>query len=144
MTVNPVKHSANNSLPFLPPATKLGQGNVLQASVILLTGGCASSRGVSAHGGVCSQGGVCSGRVSAWGGWWRHSPGRLLLRAVRILLECILVYILGVEYVIAESHPLELRFESLLCLDVNRLSKIPPVSRLVIAGICRPRAISIH
>ena len=64
-----------------------------------------------------------------------RTPGRLLLRAVRILLECILVYILGVEYVIAESHPLELRFESLLCLDVDRLSKIPPVSRLVIAGI---------
>ena len=70
--------------------------------------------GVSAPGGVCSrvgEQGVCSGGVSALGGSAlggvsRHAlrqttpPGRrLLLRTVRILLECILVtasnYIVG-------------------------------------------------
>ena len=40
-------------------------------------------------------GGVWSGGVwSRRGAWWRP-PGRLLLRSVRILLECILVYIKG-------------------------------------------------
>ena len=49
--------------------------------MILLTGG----------GGTSSQGGVSSGVSGRGGAWWRHLPGRLLLRAVRILLECILV-----------------------------------------------------
>ena len=60
----------------------------LQVSVILFTGGGmpgpgegAWSQGVSAPGGLSAQG---------RGAWWR-APGRLLLRAVRILLECILV-----------------------------------------------------
>ena len=57
---------------LLPPTTKLGQGNVLQASVILSTGeylvqgtrgGCLLPGGLllggSAPGGVCSQGGGC-------------------------------------------------------------------------------------
>ena len=40
---------------------------------------------------VCPQGGVpAPGGVWSGGAWWRP-PGRLLLRAVRILLECILV-----------------------------------------------------
>ena len=53
----------------------------------LLPGGVCS-RGVSAHRGVCSRGGVCSqgGLVET-----APPPGRLLLRTVRILLECILV-----------------------------------------------------
>ena len=85
------------------------------------SGGVSAPGGMSAPGGVCSQGYVCSGGVSAPGGcllwgvsalggcllpggcllsapggcllpgvWWRHAP-RILLRAVRILLECILV-----------------------------------------------------
>ena len=59
---------------FLPPATKLGQGNVF-------TGICDS---VNRGGGVPGPGG------SAPGG--EPSPsGRPLLRVVRILLECILV-----------------------------------------------------
>ena len=90
----------------LSSATKLGQGNVF-------TGVCDSVN----MGGVCSQGGllrrvcsrgvcsrgeggwVCSGKsvfapggVSApRGGGVESPPGRLLLRAVSILLECILV-----------------------------------------------------
>ena len=55
-----------------------GQVMFLQVSVILPTGG-----------GVLGPGeGSCSREAGAW---WRP-PGRLLLRAVRILLECILVY----------------------------------------------------
>ena len=48
-----------------------------------------STRGVSALGGVCSwgEGGV----------WCRPPPGRPLLRAVRILLEYILVLIYSFE-----------------------------------------------
>ena len=49
----------------------------------LLLGG--SAPGAVCSGGVCSQGGLLRGDA-----WWRP-PGRLLLRAVRILLECILV-----------------------------------------------------
>ena len=65
---------------FLPPATKLGQGYIF-------TGVCDSvHRGVPGPGGVCSRGGSAMGRVP--GG---DPPGRPLLRAVRILLECILV-----------------------------------------------------
>ena len=41
----------------------------------------------SVHGGVPARGGV----PAPGGAWWR-APGRLLLRAVRILLECTLVY----------------------------------------------------
>ena len=60
---------------YLPPATKLGQGYIF-------TGVCDSvHRGVSAPG-VSAPGGVTTSLP----------PGRLLLRAVRILLECILVY----------------------------------------------------
>ena len=54
---------------LLQPATKLGQGNVF-------TGVCDS-----VNGGVPGPGGVPGG----------DPPGRPLLRAVRILLECILV-----------------------------------------------------
>ena len=61
---------------FLPPATKLGQGYIFTGVCDSVHGGCA-----------CSQGGVWSGGVP--GG--DPPPGRLLLRAVRILLECILV-----------------------------------------------------
>ena len=50
------------------------------------------SWGVSALGGVCSWGG---GLLSG-GAWWRP-PEWLLLRAVRILLECILVIFISTE-----------------------------------------------
>ena len=73
-----------------------------QASVILLTGVGASSRGgASSQGGASSWGGVLPpGGASSRGVCFlpgglvettTHPPGRLLLRAVRILLECILV-----------------------------------------------------
>ena len=57
-----------------------GKVMFLQVSVILFTGGCACSRGV-----LGGAWGACSGGVP--GG----DPPRLLLRAVCILLECILV-----------------------------------------------------
>ena len=54
--------------------------------------------GVPAPGGVSGPAGACfRGWMGVWSGggaWWRP-PGRLLLRAVRILLECILVCILS-------------------------------------------------
>ena len=47
--------------------------------------------GDARSGGVCSRG-VCTwGACFQGGAWWRPPPRRLLLRAVRILLECILV-----------------------------------------------------
>ena len=55
--------------------------------------GCLLPEGVPGLGGllwgVCSRG-VCSGG----GGWLLETPGQPLLRAVRILLECILVSVL--------------------------------------------------
>ena len=96
---------------YYRPQRSWGKVIFWQASVILSTGG-----GVSAPGGGCllpgglvwgqsGLGGVWSQGVSGWGGgvwssggvcssggaWWRNPPGRLLLRAGRILLECILV-----------------------------------------------------
>ena len=59
--------------------------------------GDAWSRGVPAPGDAWSRGGACSRGVPALGGARSGGvpggdpPGRLLLRAVRILLECILV-----------------------------------------------------
>ena len=62
---------------FLPPANEVwGKVIFLHLFVILFMGGCLLSRGWGA-----SSGGVPGG----------DPPGRLLLRAVRILLECILV-----------------------------------------------------
>ena len=104
---------------YLPPATKLGQSNVFTSVCNSVNGGgCAWSQGGVCSGGVCSRGvcsrgvsapggcllpggvcswgclllvGVCSGGVIPGGAWWRPPPGRPLLRAVRILLEYILV-----------------------------------------------------
>ena len=85
------------------PQRSWGKVIFSQASVILSTGGCllwgVSGPGVSApRGGCLVPGGVWSWGVSAPGGawsrggaWWRPRQGQLLLRAVRILLECILV-----------------------------------------------------
>ena len=89
-----LSHKKNNQpkvVDLLPPATKLGQGYIF-------TGVCGSvHRGGSwSWGGAWSWGGCM---VPGGGGWcgWLHSgdpPGRLLLRAVRILLECILVIVI--------------------------------------------------
>ena len=79
---------------YLPPATKLGQG-------CIFTGVCDSVHRGECYPSMhcrwypslpCMGGGSALGRVSAPGGvaWWRP-PGWLLLRAVLILLECILV-----------------------------------------------------
>ena len=106
---------------LLPSATKLGEGYIFTGvchSVNrgvcgrgvggCLLGGCllqgvSAPRGVSAPGGwwgclfrgVCSQGGGClvwgEGVCLLWGGLVDTPPTRPLLRAVRILLEFILV-----------------------------------------------------
>ena len=64
-------------------------------SVILFTGGALSGGVVPGPGGYLLPGGclVRRGGLLRRGAWWRPPPGRLLLRAVRILLECILVFI---------------------------------------------------
>ena len=68
---------------FYRPQRSWGKVIFSQASVILLTGVCfLLGGGVLPPGGVSAPGGGLAG-----GG----PPGRLLLRAVRILLECILV-----------------------------------------------------
>ena len=69
---------------FLPPATKLGQGYIFTGICHSVNKEGASSRGV---GGCFLLGGVCF----LPGGSGGDPPGRLLLRAVRILLECILL-----------------------------------------------------
>ena len=88
---------------LLPPANKIWDKVIfLYLFVILFTGACLVG-GCLVLGGVCSGGGARSGgRVPGLGGggclvqgdlvgdgtWWRTTPhGRLLLRAVRILLE---------------------------------------------------------
>ena len=57
-------------------------------------GGGLVPEGCAWSGGVPGPGGSGPGAVPGPGGgaWWRPPPGRLLLRAVRILLECILVF----------------------------------------------------
>ena len=97
--------NGKGQLTFLPPATKLGQGYIFTGVCDSVYGGVLSqhalqvvsqhalqqvSRGISSRG-VCSLGGclVETPLVCSWGAWWK-SP-QLLLRAVRILLECILV-----------------------------------------------------
>ena len=87
---------------FLVTARKGSCGKVmfLQVSVILFRGGW--SWGVPGRGDGLVPGGCLLWRGvpapggSGLGAWWRpppetRPPGRLLLRAVRILLECILV-----------------------------------------------------
>ena len=80
----------------------------LHVSVILFTGGGGAipaciAGGIPAclaaglQGGAWSRGGVCSRGGLLWRGGgcsWGEGPARLLLRAVRILLECILVRLL--------------------------------------------------
>ena len=78
-----------HAIVLLPHATKLGQGyiftgvcdSVHRGGCLLPGGGDAWSRGLSAPGGDSVPGGYLV----------ETPPGRLLLRAVRILLECILV-----------------------------------------------------
>ena len=64
------------------------QGGCLVRGSGAWSGGCLVWRGVPGPGG--------KGRgwwVPERGAWWRHPPGRLLLWAVRILVECILVFL---------------------------------------------------
>ena len=86
------KRSLEQGNIFTPVCHSVHRGRGLLPGGGLVQGGLV--RGGSGPGGLCLlQEGACSGGVSAPGGvcaWWRP-PRRLLLRAVRILLECILV-----------------------------------------------------
>ena len=86
------------------PQTKLREGNVFTGVCDSVHMGGVWSRGGACFRGVPAPGGACSWEVPTPGGgsvpggyllqggaWWRPPPGRLLLQAVRILLECILV-----------------------------------------------------
>ena len=77
---------------YYRPQRSWGKVIFSQASVILLTGGC-FLRGGASSGGGCFLWGVLPpwGGTSSQGGPGGDPLGRLLLRAVRILLECILV-----------------------------------------------------
>ena len=72
-----ILNSPRRSFLFTARKRSLGQGN-------MFTGMCLSTGGVPGLGGLV-PGGACLG-----GAWWRP-PRQPLLRAVRILLECILV-----------------------------------------------------
>ena len=96
---------------LLPPANEVwGKVIFLHLSVILFTGGCLVPRGDAwSRGSAWSGGGGClvaeAGLLPGGGAWSRGSAlggclvetptRRLLLRVVRILLECILVLILA-------------------------------------------------
>ena len=58
-----------------------------------LSGGVISVQGVSVQGEVSVQGVSLSGGLSVQGGFCHGDPPYGYVRAVRILLECILVYI---------------------------------------------------
>ena len=75
-----------------------GKVMFLQVSVILFTGGLPGPRGLPGPGGCLVLGGAWSlgvpGPRGVWSGGWVPGGdplGRLLLRAVSIILECILV-----------------------------------------------------
>ena len=70
------------------------QLELIECDYILFTGGCAWSQGALylVPGGAWSWGPAWSGGMPCPGGYLVETPpGRLLLRAVCILLECILV-----------------------------------------------------
>ena len=74
------------------PQTKFAKVMFLHVSVILSTGGLPTPGGGLVLGDAFSRWGACSGGGSGPGGCLVETPPRrLLLRAVCILLECILV-----------------------------------------------------
>ena len=82
--------------PRYRPQTKLGQGNIFRSVCqdFCPQGdprGAACSGGCLILGGCLLPGGGCL--LPNGGAWWRPPPRRPLLRAVRILLECILVLV---------------------------------------------------
>ena len=82
---------------YYHPHRSWGKVIFSQASVILSTVGSAWSQGGLFLGGAWSGGsaprrGLLQGRSAPGGCLVETPPGRLLLRAVRILLECILVF----------------------------------------------------
>ena len=98
---NHVRFNHARPVCYYRPQTKFAKAMFLHVSVILSTWGgllpgrvCLVSVG-SAPGGCLVQEGVggdlLRGVCLVLGGAWWRPPGRLLLRAVRILLECILV-----------------------------------------------------
>ena len=95
--------SIHNYSIFTVRKRSLGQGNIfIGVCQEFCSRGVVCFRGVSARGGghVCSLGGcLLPGGVCLLPGgatWWRPTPPprRILLRAVRILLECIFVFLI--------------------------------------------------
>ena len=85
-TISLYQHNMNRGY---RPQTKFAKVMFLQVSVCPQEGGRVRALG-----------------VLSWGGaWWRTPPpGRLLFRAVRILLECILVGNICTEIYIINAH----------------------------------------
>ena len=124
---------------LLPPANEVwGKVICLQACVCPQWGGGLPGLGGSAPwGGACFQrggvpglggcllpgglllGGACSRGGGAAGGVWWRPPGRLLLRAVRILLECILVYL-------SEQNPIIYQVWNAPTIAILTVSPFPP------------------
>ena len=130
-----------NTGKLLPPATKLGQGYIFTGVCDSVHGGVPAPGGVCSWGclvwgGACFQGVPAPGGTCSWGmglirgvpgpegvpgpgGAWSWGvpggdppPGRLLLWAVRILLECILDYYLQLSNIIARAFPFKNRLST--------------------------------
>ena len=107
----------------------------------------------------CSQGGSAPGGVSAPGEGWclvETPPGRLLLRAVRILLECILVIFISIEQrqrskTIFALALIKRNRNAITKMHSSRMHTIRCSGRLldgrvggVCPGGCLPRGVSTH
>ena len=97
----------------LPPANEVwGKVMFLHLSVILFTGG--GSRWVYLGGG---EGGLCPGGSLSGEGLCQEDPPYGKERAVRILLECILVILMFTSSFECLPHKQELSFLFCCCLD---------------------------
>ena len=107
---------------YLPPANEVWGKAIFSEACVKNSnhGGCMLPGGVPGLRGVCFRGGCLLWGVPGPGGaWWRH-PRRLLLRAVRILLEFILVlkkfYDYVTKYICANLINMDTRSSVTLCL----------------------------
>ena len=97
--------------PYLPPANEVWSKVIfLHLFVILFTVEGLVRGGGLLLGGACSRGvpALDGGMPAPGGGAWWRPPGQLLLRAVRILLECILVilYIFKISITLIRDVPI--------------------------------------
>ena len=92
---------------FYRSQTKLGQGNIFTPVCHSVHGGGLLPGGACSWGGAWSRGYAPGGcLVQGLGGARWRPPGRLLLRAVRILLECILVTRCVLEMIRHKRRPM--------------------------------------